>query len=129
MREIYKIIDNPDNNKAQGLGYINDWALKSRKYALGTYLQIIFNDCIQEKVFPTILNDAHITTICRKRDVSVLTNYRPISVIPTFAKVFERLSLNQLAEYLEKFALLNKKQFGFQSRKLSTDAVFYFIEK
>ena len=34
-----------------------------------------------------------------------------------------------VVEYLEKFALLNKKQFGFQSRKSSTDAVLYFIEK
>ena len=91
--------------------------------------QNIFNDCIQEKVFPTILKDAHITPIFKKGDVSVLTNYRPISVTPTFAKVFERLLLNQLLEYLEKFALLNKKQFGFQSRKSSTDAVLYFIEK
>ena len=128
MREIYKVIDNLDNNKAPGPGYINAWALKSGKYALGIHLQIIFNDCIQQKVFPTILKDAHITPIFKKGDVSVLTIYRPISVTPTFAKVFERLLLNQL-EYLEKFALLNKKQFGFQSRKSSTDAVLYFIEK
>ena len=129
MREIYKVIDNLYNNKAPGPGYFNAWALKSGKYAIGTHLQIIFNDCIQEKVFQTILKDAHITPIFKKGDVSVLTNYRPISVTPTFAKVFERLLLNQLLEYLEKFALLNKKQFGFQSRKSSTDAVLYFIEK
>ena len=89
------------------------------------YLTIVF----QEKVFPTILKDARITPTFKKGDVSVLTNYRPISVTPTFAKVFGRLLLNQLVEYLEKFALLNKKQFGFQSRKSSTDAVLYFIEK
>ena len=129
MREIYKVIDNLDNNKAPGPVYINAWALKSGKYALGTHLQIIFHGCIQEKVFPTILKDAHITPNFKKGDVSVLTNYRSISVTPTFAKVFERLSLNQLVEYLEKFALLNKKQFGFQSRKSSTDAVLYFIKK
>ena len=129
MREIYKVIDNLDINKAPGPGYINAWALKSGKYALRTHLQITFNDCIQEKVFPTFLKDAHITPIFKKGDVSVLTNYRPISVTPTFAKVFERLLLNQLVEYLEKFALFNKKQFGFQSRKSSTDAVLYFIEK
>ena len=129
LREIYKVIDNLDNNKAPGPGYINAWALKSGKYAIGTHLQIIFNDCIQEKVFPAILKDSHITPIFKKGDVSVLTNYRPISVTPTFAKVFERLLLNQLIEYLQKFALLNKKQFGFQSRKSSTDAVLYFIEK
>ena len=128
-REIYEVIDNLDNKKAPGPGYINAWALKSGKYAFGTHLQIIFNDCIQEKVFSTILKDAHITPIFKKGDVSVLTNYRPISVTPTFAKVFERLLLNQLVEYLEKFALLNKKQFGFQSWKSSTDAVLYFIEK
>ena len=55
LKEIYKVIDNLDNNKAPGQGYINAWALKSGKYALGTHLQIIFNDCIQEKVFPTVL--------------------------------------------------------------------------
>ena len=129
LREIYKVIDNLDNHKAPWPEYINIWALKSGKYAIGTHLQIIFNDCIQEKVFPTILKGAHITPIFKKGDVSVLTNYRPISVTPTFAKVFERLLLNQLLECLEKFALLNKKQFGFQSRKSSTDAVIYFIEK
>ena len=48
LREIYKVIDNLDNNKAPGLGYIIAWALKSRKYAIGTHLQIIFNDCIRE---------------------------------------------------------------------------------
>ena len=125
LGEIYKVIDNLDNNKAPGPGYINAWALKSGKYVIGTHLQIIFNDCIQEKVFPTILKDAHITPIFKKGDVSVLTNYRPISVTPTLQKVFERLLLNQLLEYLEKFAFLNKKQFGFQSRKSSTDAVLY----
>ena len=123
LREIYKVIDNLDNNKAPGPGYINAWARKSGKYALGTHPQIIFNDSNQEKVFPTILKDAHITPIFKKGDVFVLTNYRPICVTPTFAKVSERLLLNQLVEYLEEFALLNKKQFGFQSRKSFTDAV------
>ena len=103
--------------------------IEIRKNALGVHLQIIVNDCIQEKVFPTILKDAHIKPIFKKGDVSVLTNYRQTSVTTTFAKVLERLLLNQLVEYLEKFALLNKKQFGFQSRKSFTDAVLYFIEK
>ena len=76
MREIYKVIDNLDNNKAPGPGYINAWALKSGKYALGTHLQIIFNNFIQEKVFPTILKDAQITPIFKKGDVSVVAIYK-----------------------------------------------------
>ena len=46
LREIYKVIDDLDNNKAPGPGYINACALKSGKYAIGIHLQIIFNDCI-----------------------------------------------------------------------------------
>ena len=85
-REIYKVFDNLDNKKAPGPGYINAWALKSGKYAFGTHLQIIFNDCIQEKVFPTIPKDAHITLILKKGDVSVLTNYCPMSGTPILQK-------------------------------------------
>ena len=65
----------------------------------------------------------------KKGDVSVLSNYRRSSATPCFTKVFERLLINQLVENLEKFALLNTKQFGFRSRVSSTNAVFYFIEK
>ena len=69
MREIYKDIDNLDNNKAPGPGYIKAWALKSGNNAIGTHLQIIFNDCIEEIISPTILMDAHITPIFKKGDV------------------------------------------------------------
>ena len=68
-----------------------------------SYLTIAFPD-----VFQTILKDAHITPIFKKKDVSVLTNYRPISVTPTFAEVFGRILLYQLVENLETFALLKK---------------------
>ena len=93
LREIYKVIDNLDSNKTPDSGYINNCELKSGKYAIGTHLQVMSNGCIQEKVFPTILKDAHITLIFKKGDVSVSNNYRPISVTPTFAKNFERLYL------------------------------------
>ena len=89
------------------------------------YLTIVF----KRKFFSTIPKEAHNKPIFKRGDASVLTNYRPISVTPTFEKNFERLLLNLLLEYFENFALLNKKQFGFQSRKSSTDAVIYFIEK
>ena len=83
----------------------------------------------KRKSFQQFSKDPPIRPIFKKGDVSVLTNYLPISVIPTFAYIFERLLLNQFVKYLEKFALLNKNKFGFQSGESSTDAVLYFIEK
>ena len=66
MREIHQVIDNLENNKAPGPGYINALALKSGKFAIGTHLRIKFNDSIQEKVFTTFPKDAHIIPILKK---------------------------------------------------------------
>ena len=44
-----------------------------------------------------------------------MNNYRPKSVIPTVARVFERLVYNQIYKYLTKNDLLSNKQYGFRS--------------
>ena len=44
-----------------------------------------------------------------------MNNYRPISVIPTVAHVFERLVYNQIYKYLTKNNFLSNKQYGFRS--------------
>ena len=53
MKNIYKVIDNLNNNKAPEPGYINAYAsaLKSGKYAIATHLKISLNDCTQANFF------------------------------------------------------------------------------
>jgi len=46
---------------------------------------------------------------------SDLNNYRPISVIPTVAKIFEKIIYDQLYQYLNENDLLNSGQSGFRS--------------
>ena len=48
-----------------------------------------------------------------KGESSVLTNYRPISIVPTISKIFERVIYNQLYEYFNTKNLLVKEQYGF----------------
>ena len=57
-KEIYKIIDSLDNNKSPEPEFVHAWALKASKHAIGNHLQFIFNERIQNKVFPNILNNA-----------------------------------------------------------------------
>ena len=45
-----------------------------------------------------------------------------------FAKLFERILLNQVNEIMQKEKILNGTQFGFQKHKSSTDAVLHLIE-
>ena len=70
--------------------------------AIGVHLQFTINECIKTNVFPSELKKAYVTPIYKKGDKQKGENYRPISVTPMFAKIFERLLLNQLSEYTEK---------------------------
>ena len=71
---------------------------------------------------------AFISPVYKKGDVKICENYRPISITPIFAELFERILLNQVNEFMQKEEILNGTQFGFQKHKSSTDAVLHLIE-
>ena len=48
-------------------------------------------------------------------DKEDLNNYRPVSVLPTIARIFERLLYNQLYDYSTANELLGDEQYGFRS--------------
>ena len=69
-----------------------------------------------------------VTPIFRKADKLDSTIYRPISVTPSFSKIFERLLLTQMMEFIDKHNIINKEQFGFQQKDFATDAVLELVE-
>ena len=75
----------------------------------------VFNCAVYTKTYPTDLNIAKVSVIFKSGDKEDINNYRPISVIPALAGVFERLIYNQIYAYLTVNNLLNPKQYGFRS--------------
>ena len=79
LKKIYNTIDNLENSTSPGPGFVHAWALKAAKYAIRTYLQFIFNECIQNSVFPTVLKHAYVTANHKKRikntSVQLSTNF------------------------------------------------------
>ena len=54
-----------------------------------------------------------ITKILKKGDTKILNNYRPISLLPTISKVFERVIYNKLYNYLNTHDIITNRQYGF----------------
>ena len=75
--ENYETIYTLEDSKSPGLGLVYAGALKAAKYAIGTHLQFVFNECIQNSVFPTILKHAYVTPIHKKGSTTQVCNYRP----------------------------------------------------
>ena len=128
-KELYNVIDNLPKHKSPGPGYIPAWALKDSKLSIGTHLQFVVNECVNKNTFPNILKTAHVTPVYKKGDRLEPENYRPISVTPTLAKIFERLLLEQLTHHLTLNGLINKNQFGFQKQKSCLDTIISLTEK
>ena len=108
-KEFYSAIDSLDDNKAAGPGEISIRLIKCCKLAIGIHLQFALKECIKEKVLPSKMKPDYVTPIFKKADKSDSTNYRPISVTPSFARIFERLLLTQIMEFIDKHKNINKE--------------------
>ena len=69
-----------------------------------------------------------LTHICFTRP-QLVNNYRPVSVLNVFSKVYERLSYNRLFKYLNKHKILYELQFGYREKHSTELAHIYLIEK
>ena len=68
-------------------------------------------------VFPDFLKKTRLTQIPKEGDKFNLSNYRQISVLPAFSKVFKKVAYTQLYDYLENNSFLQKQQYGFRAKK------------
>ena len=57
---------------------------------------------------------ASVTPVFKSGDTSSITNYQPISILPCFSKMLERIMYNRLYKYHTENNLLHCKQFAFQ---------------
>jgi hypothetical protein len=79
-------------------------------------LTYVINLCFQHAVFPSELKQANITPIFKKGDPSLFQNYRPISILPVFSKVFERLLHTRLVNFFDQNNVISPCQYGFRKR-------------
>ena len=62
-----------------------------------------------------------------KGSKNMFGNYRPISLLPVFSKIIERLIYNKLFEFLVRYQILFESQYGFRSGRNTSHATLDFI--
>jgi len=94
--------------------------LKCANPVISKYLSNIFNSCFNRGIYPDTMKLAEIIPIYKKRDHEKTTNYRPISLLSQFNKIFEKLFYVHIYSYGIKFDLLSDCQFGFRKNSSTT---------
>lgn len=92
-------------------------------------LTIIYNKCIEYAKFPSPLKLAKVIALYKKKSHSLPSNYRPISLLNCFSKIFEKLIYKQMIKFIEKHKILYINQFGFRKGYSTTMALIEVVEE
>ena len=96
LNEINDIITGLNTKKAHGPDLISVNMVKLCGQHLSMPLKIIFENILETGIFPDQWKEANVTPVHKKNDKQLITNYRPISLLPVLAKVFERTNVQPL---------------------------------
>ena len=93
------------------------------------YLVNIINKSFISGVFPRELKLANIIPLFKSGNSALFTNYRPISLLSSFSKVFEKLFYTRLVSFLKIHNIIYKYQFGFREGHSTYMAMTILIDK
>jgi hypothetical protein len=126
--EIDKITDNL-KNCATGWDHLPSSVLKANKTLFSPLLTHVINLSLSQGIFPTELKIGNIIPILKSGSLCEVTNYRPISLLTTISKIFERVFCNILLSFLHKHKISYDLQFGFRESHSTYLAMLSLMEK
>ena len=104
IQEILSSFSNP--SKSSGYDEIPTFLLKKVTNMVSKPLSILINKSLASGIFPNKLKIAKIIPIFKSGDPSSFSNYRPVSILPAFSKVFEKVIYNRLLQHLNENSIL-----------------------
>ena len=114
--EVLRIIVNFKDSSA-GWDEPKPLVMKNIKESIKTPLTHICNKSFSSGLFPSELKIENVVPIFKSEGEMVFSNYRPVSVLPVFSKLFERQMYNHLICFINENKLLYDYQFGYQKGK------------
>ena len=113
--DLSKIINDLNSNKSHGHDNISVKMIKLCGEPILIPLTLIFQSAIKHGEFPDSWKKGNIIPVHKKDNKNLLKNYRPISLLPIFGKIFEKVIYNNLFSYFDKNKFLSDRQSGFRN--------------
>ncbi|KAL5260472.1 hypothetical protein ACHWQZ_G010568 [Mnemiopsis leidyi] len=125
LQEIMDIISELKNGKSSDIPI---HVIKKSSTVIAPFLVKYFNKCMQDGYFPCELKTGRISPIYKKENDQLIENYRPVSTLPVFGKILEKIIYSRLYSFLITKGLINENQFGFRKGHLTSNALNYSVE-
>lgn len=92
-------------------------------------LTFLINSSLKQGIFPDDLKLAKVLPIYKSGSTTTLSNYRPISVLNYFSKIFEKVVYNKVINFLDEYNILVDNQFGFRQGHSTHHALITLVDK
>ena len=124
LKELTSIITCLTSSKSSNVEGINTSQLKDAFKTTIIEFTYFINECLSQSVMPRKWKVGTISPIPKNGNSHAMSDYRPISVLPTPSKIIERAVYNQLIYHLESHGLLDHRQHGFRRDHSTCSAIF-----
>ena len=124
-----EILNNLKPKPSCGYDGISTKLLKTCKFEICKPLTLIINQTLSTGIFPDTLKIAKVIPLYKKGDKALLENYRPISVLPSISKIFERIIFNQINYHFTSHDLYYNGQYGFREKHSTQLAALELIDR
>ena len=88
----------------------------------------MINQTLITGVFPSKLKISRIKPLFKNGDAAVISNYRPISLLPSLSKIYEKVIFQQMLEYFNSHSLLSLEQYGFRPKHSTELAALRLVD-
>ena len=125
--EVFNLIQG-FQNKSCSPNNLPIFIIKKVSHIIAPIIADLFNESVTSGLFPDKLKVGRVIPIYKSGVRTHVSNYRPITTLSVFSKVFEKLVHRRLVSFLERYNILNKNQFGFQKGKSTSDAILEYLD-
>ena len=128
--EVQEAISGLKVSNAPGPNGILNRALKHFPHRAVSFLVLIFNAILLTHHFPTVCKHARGISILKPgKDPALQSSHRPISLLNTIGKIFEKILLARILHEVSVRGLMRDEQFGFRPRHSTSLQLAYLVER
>ena len=113
-KEIEDITQPLKIKNSHGCDEISTKIIKLSIYYISSPLTYVCNRMLPSGIFPTRLKFSEVKPTFKKRDKNDTSNYRPVSFLTSFSKIFEKVIYNRLYHHINNNKILINEQVGFR---------------
>ena len=124
VNEILEIINDLSNDKASDIPVV---VIKHCNAVISPVLAKIFNMRIKDGFFPDSLKIGKVTPVYKKGASDKIANYRPVSILVIFGKIFEKVLYSRIYSFMSSKNFISETQFGFRKNHPTNHAIQHSV--